>query len=260
MISLFSDLKEEKGEPEIRPFDTYHDFAADKKEEENTQEAEEDFREETNAGKDNSWGILFEREYQHKIQQAEDILNAAREEAEKIRAEALEAGKKEGYEAGYAQGEKEAYADHKQAYDQELAELRQSIVSLIQDMGNRKDKVLEKYIDDLKNISLAVAEKIIHTSLKSSGEIIKRMIISGTEKLKKTSWVKIYVGREEPGISVQGDAELIRELSRLSDNVKIVVMEEEPGTCIIELPNEIIDVSTGTQLENIRGILENARL
>ena len=41
--------------------------------------------------------------------------------------------------------------------------------------------------------------------------------------------------------------------------MKIVVMEEEPGTCIIELPSEIIDLSTGTQLENIRGILENAR-
>ena len=37
-------------------------------------------------------------------------------------------------------------------------------------------------------------------------------------------------------------------------------MEEESGTCIVELPNEIIDVSAGTQLENISGILENARL
>ena len=70
----------------------------------------------------------------------------------------------------------------------------------------------------------------------------------------------IYIGKEEPGINIQGDAELIHELSKLSENVKIVVMEEESGTCIVELPNEIIDVSAGTQLENIRGILENARL
>lgn len=259
MISLFKDLMAEKEDPEIRPFDMYQDFYKENREEKK-EKSEEAHSEEEAAGEDNTLGIIFEKEYKRKIQQAENILNAAREEAEKIRSQAFEEGKQEGYEAGYAQGEKTAYEDHRAAYEHELAELKQEIADLIRDMGSRKDKVLEKYIDDLKNISLAVAEKIIHTGLKSSGEIIKRMIISGTEKLKKTSWVKIYVGREEPGMNIQGDAELIRELSRLSDNVKIVVMEEEPGTCIIELPNEIIDVSAGTQLENIRGILENARL
>lgn len=259
MISLFKDVITEKEEPEVRPFDMYQDFYKESREEKK-EEADASAPEEEPAGDNSTWGIIFEKEYQRKIQQAESILNAAREESEKIREQAFEDGKKEGYEAGYAQGEQAAYEDHREAYEHELTQLRQEIADLVQDMGRSKDKVLEKYIDDLKNISLAVAEKIIHTSLKSSGEIIKRMIISGTEKLKKTSWVKIYVGREEPGMNIQGDAELIRELSRLSDNVKIVVMEEEPGTCIIELPNEIIDVSAGTQLENIRGILENARL
>lgn len=256
MISLFDHIAEEKAETLIRPYDAYQDFKTDPVPSE--EEDEEDMGEE--ALEENSWGDIFEKEYQRKIHQAENILNAAREEAEKIRQEAFEDGKKEGYDAGYAMGEQQAYADHREAYDRELDELQQEIISMIQDMGNKKDKVLEKYIDDLKDIALAVAEKIIHTSLKSSSEIIKRMIISSTEKLKKTSWLKIYIGKEEPGISIQGDAEFIRELSRLSDNVKIVVMEEEPGTCIIELPNEIIDVSAGTQLENIRGILENARL
>lgn len=258
MISLFKDYMTEEEEPEVRPFDMYQDFCRKSPEEEKEEAGA--VGPENEAEENSSWGAIFEKEYQRKIQQAESILNAAREESEKIRSQAFEEGKKEGYEAGYAQGEAAAYEDHREAYEHELAGLRQEIAGLIQDMGNRKDKVLEKYIDDLKNISLAVAEKIIHTSLKSSGEIIKRMIIAGTEKLKKTSWVKIYVGKEEPGMNIQGDAELIRELSRLSENVKIVVMEEEPGTCIIELPNEIIDVSAGTQLENIRGILENARL
>lgn len=253
MISLFDRIKTETKEPDIRPFDFYQDFQEPPPSE--TDEPEEEEPEE-----DNSWGVIFEKEYRRKIQEAEDILNTARQEAEKIREEAFRQGEKDGYDAGYIRGEEQAFADHQEAYNKELTDLRQEIISLVQDMGNKKDKVLEKYMDDLKDISLAVAEKIIHTSLKSSSEIVKRMIIAGTEKLKKTSWLKIYIGKEEPGVSIQGDAELIRELSRLSDNVKIVLMEEEPGTCIIELPNEIIDVSTGTQLENIRGILENARI
>ena len=257
MISLFNSINTEKEESNIRLFDSYQDFlAADPVPE--LEEAPESGEEKEDEAE--SWGALFNMEYQRKIQQAEDLLNAAREEAEVIRGEAFEKGEKEGYDAGYEAGRQQAYDDSMATYDKELNSRKQEIVTLVQDMGNKKDKVLEKYIDDLKDISLAVAEKIIHTSLKSSSEIIKRMIISSTEKLKKTSWVKIYIGKEEPGINIQGDAELIHELSKLSENVKIVVMEEESGTCIVELPNEIIDVSAGTQLENIRGILENARL
>ncbi len=53
----------------------------------------------------------------------------------------------------------------------------------------------------------------------------------------------------------------MQELSKLSDNVKIIMLEEEDaGTCIVELPDEVIDMSVKTQLENIKEILNNARL
>ncbi len=53
----------------------------------------------------------------------------------------------------------------------------------------------------------------------------------------------------------------MQELSNLSDTVKVIIMDgEEPGTCIVERPDEIIDVSVGTQLENIREIMNNARI
>lgn len=232
-------------------------------EEEAARDAEEEEREQLEK-----WKAAYEEEYKRKIAQAEEILNAAQEEAVRLREEATRTGREEGYAAGKQQGYDEGYADgeqraleaHQEEYQNELDYLQEQVTGTIRDMGNLKDKVLEQYLDNLKDISLAVAEKIIHTSLKSSSEIIKRMIVVSTEKLKKVAWAKIYIGRNESGINIQGDAELMHELTKLSDNVKIVVMNEEPGTCIIELPSEIIDVSAGTQLENIRGILENARL
>jgi flagellar assembly protein FliH len=33
------------------------------------------------------------------------------------------------------------------------------------------------------------------------------------------------------------------------------VAEDEPGTCIIEMPDEIVDASAATQLSNLRGVL-----
>ena len=44
-------------------------------------------------------------------------------------------------------------------------------------------------------------------------------------------------------------------LSGLSDHIKIIPMAgDEEGTCIIEMPDEIIDASASTQLNN-KGIL-----
>ena len=106
-----------------------------------------------------------------------------------------------------------------------------------------------------------MAEKVIHISLKSSGEVIKRMIISETERLKKTAWVKIYMEKTEYEMMMQADADIISELSRLSDNIKFIVMDkEDSGNCIIEMPEEIIDISVDTQLENIKEILQNIRV
>ena len=87
------------------------------------------------------------------------------------------------------------------------------------------------------------------------------MIISATEKLKKTAWVKIYIDKYDYDMMMEADADVIDELSRISDNVKFIVMDKETsGSCIIEMPEEIVDVSVNTQLENIKDILENVRL
>ncbi len=253
--------------PEVKDYEAYPDFGqpfVKEQPEEEMPENSQDFIE----GGQNAQRAAADEEYRRKLEEAEKILEKAREDAKRLRGEAREAGyqegyeegKEKGYEEGFATGEQEAADKHREACQAELDNLQKQVMDAIVDMTHTKEKILEKYLDDLKNISLSVAEKIIQTSLKSSGDIVKRMIVASTEKLKKVAWAKIYVGRSEGGISIQGDSELIYELSRLSDNVKIVVMDEEPGTCIIELPNEIMDVSVGTQLENIRGILGNARV
>nr|WP_077612115.1 FliH/SctL family protein [Clostridium sp. Marseille-P2415] len=199
--------------------------------------------------------------YENALRQAQEMTDQAREEAEKIRAEAREEGHQEGYDAGFEEGYRKAYEDHKAELDLRMDEFRDAMRSTIEGVTVEKDKILEKYMDDLKKITLTIAEKVIQTSLKSSGEIIKRMIVTAAGKLKKTQWVKIYVSQKDAGMMIQGDVGLLNELSHISGNIKIIAMDHaEDGSCIIELPEEIIDVGVNTQLENIKGILNNARL
>lgn len=199
---------------------------------------------------------------QKTIEQIQDILSKAREEAAKIKEEAYEEGYIKGMEQGCTAGEKKAYEEHRVKLEETWEEVRNQVEIYAQEVQHVKEKILEEYLDDLKNIALAIGEKIIQTSLKSSGEVVKNMILSATGKLKKCAWAKIYIA-EAPGEEkkIQGDAELLEELSRISENVKVIVMEEAaPGTCIIELPQEIMDISVGTQIENIKEILNNARV
>lgn len=200
------------------------------------------------------------------LAKAEKILEAARKEAELIKNNAYEegftSGKQDGYSTGFESGMQEGAEEGRQSYMQKKQELEEMVKSYIEDVQLEKDKVLESYMDDLKEVALAIGEKIVKTSLRSDPRVVERMIIAATSKLRKSAWAKIYVGSMgESGTDVKADPRFLQELEHLSDNVKIVLMDGvEPGTCIVERPDEIIDVSVGTQLENIREIMNNARL
>ena len=201
--------------------------------------------------------------FHENVEKAKAVLNQARIEALRIKKEAYEEGYVEGMEKGCEDGRKKAYEEHREELKGEYQNLREKLEKYAVDMQHAKEKVTEDYLDDLKNISLAIGEKIIQTSLKSSGDVVKNMILAATEKLKRTAWAKIYISDdpEEKAASIRGDADLLRELSKISHNVKIIVMEDAaPGTCIVELPQEVMDISVSTQMENIKEILNNARV
>ena len=146
-------------------------------------------------------------------------------------------------------------------YEKELRSFQEDMRRALKSVEEAKERCLRNYLDELKDCAIAIGEKVIQISLRSSGEVIRQMIISATEKLKKTAWVKIYIDKGDYDMMMEGDADIIDELSRLSDNIKFIVMDKEDnGNCIIEMPEEIVDVSVNTQIENIKDILENVRV
>lgn len=191
-------------------------------------------------------------------QEAACIKESAKAEAEQEIQKKKEKARKEGYEAGFAEGKQKGQQEGEEAWKTRLSSFETEIQEAMDSVKEAKERCLHTYLDELKDCVIAVAEKVIHISLKSSGEVIRQMIISATEKLDRSAWVKIYIDRPDYEMMVRADADLLSELSHLSDNIKFVVMDqEEEGSCIIERPDEILDLSVNTQIENIKDILAN---
>ena len=180
--------------------------------------------------------------------QAEDEIRKAREEAQS-----------EGYRQGYAEGLQQARVESQAAIRQQLEKQAEEVAAFLEKASSAREDLIAQAKQELCDLSIAVAEKIIHISLKTSSEVIARMIQVVTEKMKRREWVHIYVGGCDAKGLAQITPELTTALASLSDHIKIIPMaDDESGTCIIEMPDEIIDASVSTQIQNIRDILSES--
>ena len=243
------------------------DDAADEKPAEQAKEAHAAKSEEQEQEKQEPAGGSFEQALSLAQAQADELIRNARAQAERIIEEAKQAAEaevarihqqasEEGYNQGYVEGQRKGEEEASAATRKAAQESVQAVQRFLTQANNMRDEKIDKLRGELLDVAVAVAEKVIHVSLKSSEEIIKRMIIAATEKMKRREWVQIYVADCDVKGVAQSDPSLTAALSCLSDHIKIVPMRDaETGTCIVEMPDEIIDASASTQLENIRSVI-----
>ena len=201
--------------------------------------------------------------------QAEQILADARREADRILLQARDkAGEEtkeifakargEGYQEGYVAGMAQAAQESRQAREEQAVRLEEEVHRFMEHAADTLDRQMDQSVDDLRDLALAVAEKVISVSLRSSADVIARMIQTAIDKRKKKEWVHIYIAECDAKRLTQLPASLTTALSALSDRVRIIPMaDDESGTCIIEMPDEIVDASVSTQLSNLRTILND---
>lgn len=201
--------------------------------------------------------------------QAELILKQAREEAEELIANARAAAKAEqeeirmgardeGYREGYAQGISKAMEDAQRDREAVAERLEKEVQAFLEKADMAREEFVRQSQDELLDLCIAVAEKVVRVSLKSSSEVIVRMIQTATERMKRQEWVHIYISGCDTKGAAQISPALTTALGALSQHVKIIPMgDDEGGTCIVETPEEIIDASVSTQMTNIRDLLRD---
>ena len=188
--------------------------------------------------------------------QAQQLLEQAKadaqEELEKLRQEAGE----EGYQAGYQRGLDQAMKEGALEKEKQAAQLEGEVKDFLEKAGARLDRQMDETVDELRDLAIAIAEKVVCISLKSSSEVISRMVQAALDKRKRRDWVHIYIAECDAKRMAQVPASLTAALSAISDRVRIIpISDDESGTCVIEMPDEIVDASASTQLNNIKNLL-----
>ncbi len=219
------------------------------------------------GGKDVSPAELKEAERASKEMLAEAeaerdrMLEEARTEAEQIKKDAEEKGYNDGYQQGLADGEDAAEKKANAIYRERINQWETAVAGAIDGIQQERKESFQRYLEELKDVVLTIAEKVIHVSLGTSGEVIKKMIVTEVEKLHKTEWIKIYIDKVDYDRLVEVDEDVARELYRVSDNIKFVVMDkEQSGYVVIETPQEMIDIGVDTQLENVKQAVKSVPL
>ena len=187
---------------------------------------------------------------------AERLIQEARADADREAQSVFAKAREEGYQEGYVAGMAQAAQESKVLREEQAQRQEEEVHRFMEQAGVALDRRMDQSVDELRDLALAVAEKVVCVSLKSSADVISRMIQTAIDKRKKKEWVHIYISECDAKRLTQIPASLSAALSALSDRVRIIPMsDDESGTCIIEMPDEIVDASASTQLDNLRTIL-----
>ena len=192
--------------------------------------------------------------------QAEKILGDARQEAQRHAEMLYEDARRNGWETGHAegvsQGSAQALEENRRVCEEKIKALSEEVAQFLERANAALDRQMDENIGELRELAIAVAEKVIAVSLRSSSEVIGRMIQAAVDKRKRREWVRIHIAECDAKRMARLSPALTAALASLSSQVRIIPMaDDEPGTCIIEMPDEIIDASAATQIHNIRSML-----
>ncbi|MEA2101207.1 MAG: FliH/SctL family protein [Thermodesulfobacteriota bacterium] len=176
---------------------------------------------------------------------AKEILRKAREEKEAIERDAYNKGLKQGQEQG------------KKVAIKRLEPLFETLDDTLKQVSSLRETLTQKHMQQMLDIVLMVAEKVIHRQINLSPEIIVDTIQAASLHLSEEDEVRVRLN--------PFDFEYMRDIEEiisrdLTGGKQIHIIEDssvERGGALLETGLGDIDATIGSQLERIRDILSD---
>lgn len=170
---------------------------------------------------------------------AEEIIQDAEDRRDSIVKEAQE----EGFQAGFAEGI--------QKHKEENEQLTQSVLSLIEEMKNMRTDMARRYEEQIVNLSLLIAEKVVYKRATSDKELVLDMLKKSIQHFEGQDNIKIRVHPVELDFILENQSEIKKYLDE-SQTVSIKADESvEPASPVIEADYSVVDISLEKQFKEI---------
>lgn len=168
--------------------------------------------------------------------QRDKIINTAEQEAERIREEA----RKEGRAQGAAVAEKELA--------EALADLNQSV----QEMNSQIEKGEEELRQEVTDLSVAIAEKILHKKIEEDGTQIADLAEHAVLSERDKNNILIHVSNRCAGLAEELEQRFKTMRDGAGNAVKIKTEDMPAGYVRVETEAGIVDASLEMQIENLK--------
>lgn len=191
-----------------------------------------------------------------KLKTQEEIKNLL-SDAEKQANEIKESAQKNGYDEGFEKGYYDGLAKAKSEIEQKFSSLITNLQSIVQSALEEKNKIINSTEDDIIELSVAIAKKIINNEISTNKESIISLVKEAIKKLEDKEKITIYTHPSDLDL-IKSHREEFKELVDTIDALHILPDELlEPGECRLESKSEIIDTDINYQLGEIKKKLRN---
>jgi flagellar assembly protein FliH len=181
-------------------------------------------------------------------QNAKDTEAKAVHEAQQIRQQAHNEGYLEGFNKGFDEAQEEFRKEN-----EPRAEL---LADLIENLSEYEQERLRKNEEELVELALGVASKIIGQELRTNPKAVVKMLTETVMQNHSEEYVRITLAEDLFPLDVKASDNVRKMLTDMGANVSVLVESAvRPGTIQAETPKGITDMSVDTQLDNIRDIL-----
>jgi len=192
-------------------------------------------------------------------QRVENILAGAMDERDQILSEANEQAaaiadqaKNEGYLEGFSKGFEEAV----QEFKDENTPKAVMIADLLEGLSDHHTQLVRQSEDDLVDLALAVAQKIVGKAVETDPAIIAQMLHGIIDENKREEYIKITLSPDLTAIKAKAGKDVRSLLEKLGANVSVVNDPAAPKDSIMmETPKGVVDVSIQTQLDNLSAVI-----
>jgi flagellar assembly protein FliH len=165
----------------------------------------------------------------------------------------------EGEAKGFAEGETKGFTEGertgREIREEELREYEQThqlLLRLIEDMKTFTETVLEESENDLLQVAMGIAQKIVKTEITQNPEAILESVQEALKQLSPMEAASIRVHPQDVEMLMRKRPELLEAI----EGTTALKIEPDPrlspGDCMLETPKRIVDLRPDMQLAEIR--------